>query len=68
MEAGHRGCREGLRGHSGTDVMQQQGCLVLPWPATVKAGVCIICREEEQQNDIAPEVCKRSKGHSSKSR
>lgn len=47
MEAGHRGCREGLRGHSGADVMQEQECLALPWPATVKAGVCMICRKEE---------------------
>ena len=31
MESGHRGCREGVRGPSGTDVVQVQECLALPW-------------------------------------
>ena len=47
MESGHRGCREGVRGPSGTDVVQVQECLALPWPATVKVGICMICRKEE---------------------
>lgn len=47
MESGHRGCREEVRGPSGTDVVQVQECLALPWPATVKVGICMICRKEE---------------------